>query len=68
MSSINKITQVAINVHVGQAPIFNAAKEERPQVLKWIQWSAKRNLIQALIEDQIARDDGNDPDEGRPGA
>lgn len=68
MSSINKITQVGINTHVGECPVFDPAKEEHPQVINWIQWSAKRDLIEALIQDQIKRDEGHDPDEGRPGA
>lgn len=65
MPQINNITQKQINAHVGEGPVFDPSKEERPQVIKWIQWSAKRDFLQALMNDAQKRAEGFDPDEGR---
>lgn len=64
MTTVN-LSQKQVDVHVGTAPVFDPDKEERPQILKWMQWSAKTQLIEALLRDQEAINAGHDPDEGR---
>ncbi len=59
------VSQKQIDTHIGKAPIFDPAKEERPQILRWMAWSAKMRLFQALSDDQDAINAGHDPDEGR---
>ena len=63
--TVLNVSQKQIDTHIGKAPIFDPAKDERPQILKWMAWSAKTRLFAALADDQKARDDGHDPDEGR---
>lgn len=64
MTTVN-LSQQQVDVHVGEAPVFDPAKDEREQILRWMVWSAKTQLLQALLDDQKARDAGHDPDEGR---
>jgi hypothetical protein len=59
------VSQKQIDTHIGQAPIFDPAKDERPQILRWLEWSAKMRLFQALSADQEAKNEGHDPDEDR---
>ena len=59
------VTKKAYDAHIGSAPIFDPAKDERFQILRWQEWSAKMRLFQALADDQKAKDEGHDPDEGR---
>ena len=59
------VSKKQIEVHVGSAPIFDPKQDERSQILRWMEWSAKTRLLAALADDQKARDDGHDPDEGR---
>lgn len=64
MTMLN-LSQKQIDTHVGEAPKFDPTKDERPQILRWMAWSAKTRLLKALLADQEARDLGHDPDEGR---
>lgn len=59
------VTKKAYDVHIGNSPIFDPDQDERKQILRWQEWSAKWRLFQAFTADQSARDEGNDPDEGR---
>lgn len=59
------ISQKQVDTHIGKPPVFDPGKDERPQILRWFEWSAKTRLFQALANDQKARDEGHDPDEGR---
>lgn len=63
--TIVNLSPKQVDVHVGPAPVFDPEKEERPQILRWMQWSAKTKLLQALLRDQDAINAGQDPDEGR---
>lgn len=64
MTVVN-LSQKQIDTHVGNAPTFDPSKDERPQILGWMEWSAKMRLLTALLADQKARDAGHDPDQGR---
>lgn len=65
MHQINNITQIQINTHTGEVPVFDPAKDERVQFLEWVTWSARHRMIQALSQDQAKKAQGFDPDEGR---
>ena len=64
MTTVN-LSQKQIKVHVGSAPLFDPEMDERPQILEWMEWSAKTQLLNALLADQDAINAGHDPDEGR---